>query len=300
MHSEASLTADLVHLAVPRGGILVVHSGYKSLGDVDGGPSTVVRALRAAVGGDGTVLVPTFTTDLIDPYTWPVPPLPGERERLLEEMPYFDATGSPSHKMGAIAETLWHTPGARRSAHPVTSWAGLGPEAEALTREHPLDDPEGIDGPVGRALRGDATVLLLGVTHDANTTIHLAESLLDMPHLYALPDRYPVRGPDGRREWRPITKTTKCSDGFVKIEELLGRSGAVRRGRVGNAPAQLLRSRDIVAVAVGLLASNPVALLCDDPECVHCPTSRDLLRTFHADAEAVLASIGEDHGSGPT
>jgi len=182
--------------------------------------------------------------------------------------------------MGAIATALWRTPGARRSLHPVTSWTALGPLAEALTADHPREDPEGRDGPVGRAWSRDALVLLLGVDHDANTTIHLAESLLDMPHLYALPDRYPERTADGEIRWRPVTKTTKCSDGFVGMGPRLEEAGVVRRGRVGDADCQLLRSRDIVRVAARLLEREPTALLCGDAECVHCPTSRALLREW--------------------
>jgi hypothetical protein len=51
----------------------------------------------------------------------------------------------------------------------------------------------------------------------------------------------------------------------------------VRHGRLGDAIVMLMRSRDVVRVAVELLAQHPDALLCGDPECVHCPTSRRVL-----------------------
>jgi len=277
MHTTASLAQDLETLGVARGGVLVVHSGYKALGPVEAGPGAVLAAIRAVLG-EGTLLAPAFTTQLTDPAGWPVPPTEAERARLLAEMPLFEPASTPPPKMGAVVAALWRAPGALRSEHPVTSWLAIGPRAEELTRDHPREDPEGIEGPVGRAYRADAQVLLLGVEHDADTTIHLAESLLEMPHLYALPDRYPVLEPDGTRSFRPVTKTTKCSDGFLKIAPYL--EAATRRGRVGDAPAQLLRSRAIVKAAVELLAREPTALLCDDPECVHCPTSRSVLARF--------------------
>jgi aminoglycoside 3-N-acetyltransferase len=280
MHTVGSLIADLRSLGLPEGEIVVVHSGYRALGAVEEGPEAVVRALCLAVGAQGTLLAPTFTTNLIDPATWPVPPTPEERTRILAEMRTFDPERSPPHKMGAISTALWRMPGARRSNHPVSSWAAIGARSYELARAHDLDDPEGIESPVGRAYCADAVVLLLGVEHDANTSIHLAESLLDMPHLYAIPDRYPALAADGRMEWRPVQKTTKCSDGFVKLQEHLDRAGVIRRGRVGDAPTQLVRSRDVVRVATELLAREPAALLCDDPECVHCPTSRRLLRAW--------------------
>ena len=284
MHTEASLTADLRALGVPTGpgAVLIVHSGFRSLGKVEGGPAAVARALVAAVAPGGTLIAPTFTNDLVDPYTWPVPPPAEERRRILETMEPFEPQSSPPHKMGAIATALWRYPGARRSLHPVTSWVAIGPRAEELTADHPLNDPEGIDGPVGRAYRADARVLLLGVDHDADTTVHLAESLMEMPHLRVLPDLYPARAADGSREWRAVAKTTKCSDGFVKLGPVLERSNVIHRGRVGQAECQLLRSRDIVRVVCELLAGEPAALLCDDPGCVHCPASRAALAGWRA------------------
>jgi aminoglycoside 3-N-acetyltransferase len=285
MHTETTLVDDLQRLGLPRGGVAIVHSGYRSLGAVEGGPAAVARGLLRAVGDAGTVLVPTFTSNLIDPYTWPVPPAPAERERIMAAMSTFDPARSEPHHMGAVALALWRLPGARRSVHPITSWAAVGPRAEELTADHPREDPEGIDGPVGRACRADASVLLIGVDHDANTSIHLVESLMEMPHLEALPDRYPVTTPEGGREWRPVRKTTKCSDGFVKLEPHLERAGVIRRGVVGDAPAQLLRARDVVQVVAEVLTRDPTTLLCDDPECVHCPTSRALLRAWTPPAD---------------
>lgn len=277
MYTELSLVRDLHALGVPKGTVLVVHSGYRALGAVEGGPPTVVSALSAAVGPTGTVLAPVFTNDRIDPYTWPVPPPPEERARILAAMTPYDPDTSEPHKMGAVARAVWKAPGARRSLHPVTSWAALGPAAAELLDDHSLDDPEGEHGPVGRAWKADGRVLLVGTDHDTNTTIHLAESLLDMPHLTELPDLYPADDGAGNRVWRPIRKTTKCSDGFTRLGPHLEEEGVVRHGRLGDAIVMLMRSRDVVRIAVELLASRPDALLCDDPECVHCPTSRRVL-----------------------
>jgi aminoglycoside 3-N-acetyltransferase len=279
MYDADSLTADLRALPLPEGVILLLHSGMRSLGPVQGGPDAVIAALRAALGPQGTLLAPAFTTNLIDPYTWPSPPPPEERERLMAEMSSFDPAKSTPHRMGAIATALWKTPGASRSRHPVTSWAGLGPRADELLADQPLDDPEGPQGPVGRAWKADAWVLLLGVDHDSNTTVHLAESLLEMPHLLELPDLWPDDS-QGARIWRSVRKTTKCSDGFVKLRLPLQREGVIQTGHVGDAPVQLMRSQDVVAVAMELLAEDPTALLCDDPGCVHCPTSRRVLASW--------------------
>jgi len=63
-----------------------------------------------------------------------------------------------------------------------------------------------------------------------------------MPHLRELPDRYPIVERDGSRGWRAVAKTTKCSDGFVRLQRFVDAAAVVRHGQVGNARAQLLRS----------------------------------------------------------
>lgn len=274
MHTVASLVSDLRSLSLPTGGIWIVHSGYRAIGPVEGGPAAVVAALVEACGG--TVMVPTFTQQLTDPYTWPVPPPEAMRQRILTEMKDFDPATTPPTKMGAVSDALWRTPGAVRSRHPVTSWAAIGPRAGELLADPPLDDPEGPDGPIGRAWKADAVILLVGVGHDADTSVHLAESLLDLPHLRALPDRYPARDAHGNRIWCEVGKTTKCSDAFGKLDP--DAAPFEHHGRLGDADARWIRSRDLVRAAVGCLLRDPTALLCDDPECVHCPTSRRLLQ----------------------
>ena len=59
-------------LGVEEGETLLVHSSYKSLGEVDGGPQTVVRALEAALGPEGTLIMPTFNFDFNKGVPWDV------------------------------------------------------------------------------------------------------------------------------------------------------------------------------------------------------------------------------------
>src|SRR5687768_15058749 len=78
--------------------------------------------------------------------------------------------------MGIVADTFWRMPGVLRSDSPH-AFAAVGPHAREITAPHPVHIPHGIDSPVGRAYELDGQILLLGVGHDANTTMHLAENL---------------------------------------------------------------------------------------------------------------------------
>jgi aminoglycoside 3-N-acetyltransferase len=275
-HTQNSLQKDLSALGIKPGATLLVHSSYKSLGTVEGGPKTVISALRESLGPAGTLMAPAFTNNLIDPYTWPNPPKANERLKILEDLPPFDPELSEPYQMGAIPKTLWKMPGVIRSDHPVTSWLGIGPKAEMMLQDQSLDAPEGIQSPIGKVYQdpSEAQILLLGVEHSANTSIHLAEHLLDMAHLYELPDRF-VRLEDGLRVWREVKQTTKCSDGFVKLTPHTKTITTI--GKVGDATAMLMQARALVQIAMEVLQEDPTALLCESASCVHCPTSRRVL-----------------------
>src|SRR3954452_14019752 len=105
-------------------------------------------------------------------------------------MPGFDPQITPSHGVGVL-------PGALRSAHPQTSFAAIGPHAEAITAGHVLESGLGEGSPLARLYELDAEVLLLGGGHASNTSLHLAEYRVAEPrHRRTVP---PVTTPAGRR-----------------------------------------------------------------------------------------------------
>ncbi|HSG45651.1 MAG TPA: AAC(3) family N-acetyltransferase, partial [Anaerolineales bacterium] len=101
-------------LGVEQGDTLLVHSSYKSFGEVDGGPATVIRALEAALGtdSDGTLIMPTFNFDFNKGEAW-------------------DVRTTPS-KMGFLTELVRTDPRGKRVFHPFYSFAILGKHAEML------------------------------------------------------------------------------------------------------------------------------------------------------------------------
>ena len=51
------IAADLLDLGVRQGGLLLVHASLSSLGQVPGGPETVIQGLLGALGEEGTLLM---------------------------------------------------------------------------------------------------------------------------------------------------------------------------------------------------------------------------------------------------
>jgi aminoglycoside 3-N-acetyltransferase len=149
----SELTAQLRALGIREGGVLVMHTSFSKIGPVENGPLGLIGALQAVLGPNGTLVMPSMTDD-------------DDRA--------FDAQRAPCFGMGIVADIFWRMPSVLRSDSPH-AFAAVGPEAARITSDHPLDVPHGLNSPVGRVYELDGQVLLLGIGHDANTTIHLAE-----------------------------------------------------------------------------------------------------------------------------
>ncbi len=248
--STEQLVSDLRNLGLTAGLTLVAQTSLKQVGWVAGGPEAVIRALREVLGPGGTLVMASMTD-----------------RRIL-----YDPGTTPTSDMGVVAEAFWRMPGAKRSVHPNSSFAAQGPLACEITSTHPLEDPEGIDSPVGKVYRRDGWVLLLGVDHSANTTIHLGESLSGVSYRRVKSVRLVENGKERTRE---VAFIDHCCRNFNQVGPLLERRGLVRVGKVGNARAQLMRSRDVVRTVRELLEKDKFFFLCPpDKGCSQCDEAR--------------------------
>lgn len=247
--SRDDLVAQVATLPLPRSCVLLVHASLAEVGPVEGGPMAIVEALTRALGRVGGTLV--------------MPAMAG-RSRL-----GYDPARTPTSDMGVLAEVFWRMPGVRRSSHPTSAFAARGPAAGRLLERHPIDRPEGPDGPMGRMAERDARVLLLGAGHAANTTIHLAEYLEHVS--------YEVRRPISRRAPRTggtLICFSHCGRGFERLRPALEREGCLEQRTIGRARAELFPMAAAVGLARRMLASDPFVFLCDGGACPECDEAR--------------------------
>jgi aminoglycoside N3'-acetyltransferase len=115
-------------------------------------------------------------------------------------------------------------------------------------------------------------VLLIGVGHDANTTLHLAELIAGVP--YRVPKHITVLR-DGRPDRVDYAENDHCCGRFALADDWLRAEGLQAEGPVGQAHARLFRSRDIVRLAVAQLKADPLLFL-HSPEagCEECDAAR--------------------------
>jgi aminoglycoside 3-N-acetyltransferase len=229
--------------------VLLVHAAFSQIAPVENGPHGLIHALLASVGDRGTLVMPSMADD--------------------DDTP-FDRRTMPCRDVGVLADSFWRMPGVVRSDSPH-AFAAIGPQAALITQPHPVDVPHGFNSPPGRVHELDGQVLLLGVGHDADTTIHVAEDIAGVR--YRLPKHATVLV-DGRPRRYEYGETDHCCEKFSLLDSWLEERGRQRRGIVGHAEARLARSRDVVAAALERLRRDETVFLHAPGHCTECDEAR--------------------------
>ncbi|MHA1909488.1 MAG: AAC(3) family N-acetyltransferase, partial [Candidatus Thorarchaeota archaeon] len=71
--TRSRLVSDLRNIGLNDGDVVIVHSSLSKIGWVVGGPVTVIEALMDGVGSEGTIVIPTHSTDNSEPSPWNYP-----------------------------------------------------------------------------------------------------------------------------------------------------------------------------------------------------------------------------------
>ena len=254
--TPSRLARDLRKLGLKRGMTVIVHTSLSKLGWVPGGPQGVIVALLDVLGESGTLVMPTHTGHLTDPRGWVAPPVPKAWWRSIrKEMPAYDPALTPTRLMGAVAETFRKHPAAERSAHPHVSFTALGPSARQIVNEHPLGSMFGECSPLARLYEIDAHVLLAGVSHANNTSIHLGETRAEFPTKMRVREGAPMLV-DGKRRWVTFEELRPVDDDFAELGEDFARTGRERRAALGWGEGRFMGVRELVDFAQSWLSTH--------------------------------------------
>ncbi|MGN1401032.1 MAG: aminoglycoside N(3)-acetyltransferase [Bacillus sp. (in: firmicutes)] len=249
-----SLTDDFRNIGIREGMTIIVHSSMKAMGWVCGGPVSVVKALMAAVGEEGTIVMPTHSADLSEPSYWDSPPVPPEWwDTIRKEMPPFDPQTTPTYEMGKIVECFRTFDGVKRSNHPVASFAAWGKYSDYITDKHSLEYCFGEHSPLQRLYDVGAFILLIGVDYENNTSLHLAECYAES--CFTCEHGSPIME-NGKRIWKTYTDFIYDIEQFNDIGREFEKRHDVSVGYIGNAISRLIPQAPLVDFAASWLSAQ--------------------------------------------
>ncbi len=243
------ISARLRDLGLAPGDMVMMHCSLTSVGRVQGGADGLINAVLDAVSPGGTVMMPALPS-IHTP---------------------FDVRTSPS-TVGLVSEVFRRRPEAVRSRHPSHSVAAIGPQAAWLTDGHERTEPTGLDSPYDRLRARNGWILLLGVDHDRNTMLHLAETLAGVPYLRQ--GNLQTVDESGGVRTIAVPKMAYGHRQFIGLDRPLTEVGLQSIGRVGDAVARVMRAGPLIEFVVDLLRTDPAALLCSKPTCIFCRWAR--------------------------
>ena len=219
-------------LGVEQGDTLLVHSSYKSFGEVDGGPQTVIRALEAALGtdGEGTLIMPTFNFDFNKGEAW-------------------DVNTTPS-RMGFLTELVRTDPRAKRVFHPFYSFAILGKHAEMLGSLRYKSAYER-DSVFGKLRDLDGKIMVIGLSYnDSMTFFHHIEQMEGVDYRFLKQFTGEVTDENGNTYTDTFEMLVRDIDkGVMTMVDPMGalmeEAGVIQSRKVGDADVKLMMANEV-------------------------------------------------------
>lgn len=239
------IKAGLRELGLRPGDCVGVHSSLSRFGYVEGGADAVIDAILETVGDEGTVVMPTYSNNI----EW-IELTAEDRQlgvtRKRRYLPYKPR--EVSCWTGRIPDTFWRREGAVRSQNPTHSLSAIGPKAKDLC--------QGWD----RLLEANGYILLLGVTLECCSSMHLAERRVAPPQspeppdaLRTLIEKYEA---DGLRV-NVSYPGNLCYPNFEKLEVPCRERGIMRSVLIGESTVKLLRLRELIDLFAEYLEKAP-------------------------------------------
>ncbi|MFH1969089.1 MAG: AAC(3) family N-acetyltransferase [Verrucomicrobiota bacterium] len=246
--NKSDIINGLRQMGLKAGDIALVHSSLKSLGQVEGGADTVIDALLETLTSDGTLLMPSFQS--------------GSEFYLVNRGCRFDVKNTPS-ECGIITEVFRRRPGVLRSLSPTHCTAACGRLAEKILAGHErCKISVGFGSPYHRLVEMDGKILLLGVTHGSNTTLHFVENTNGAPTI-CRQEYNPVVVDENGVELTILTfpHMPGLPRDYLKAEPLLLRAGVQANARIGMAEARLIQAGAMAALLGEKIRERPLFLI---------------------------------------
>lgn len=247
--AKEDIKAGLRRLGLKNGDRVGVHSSLSRFGVVDGGANAVIDALLEVVGEEGTIVMPTYSTNRVGMKLTPAEAAAGLTWKF-KILPY-DSNATPCWT-GIIPETFRKRPSVLRSSHPTHSKAAAGRYAKEIVEN---EDSSAL-GSWKKLLELDGYILFIGIGLRACSSMHLAEERVKLPQHLAEKTTLPKN----LVEKYPATQWDICYGpypNFAKMEKPLLKKGILCKTRIGQAMVQLVKLSALIDLYAEQLRRNP-------------------------------------------
>ena len=242
-------------LGVMEGDTLLVHSSYKSFGEVDGGPATVNRALEAVLrlradehgtplstDTEGTLIMPTFNFDFTKGQPWDV--------------------RKTRSKMGALTEVVRMDPRAKRVFHPFYSFAILGKHAEMLGSLRYKSAYER-NSVFGKLRDLDGKIMVIGLSYnDSMTFFHHIEQMEGVDYRFLKQFTGEVTDENGNTYTDTFEMLVRDIDkGVMTMVDPMGalmeEAGVIQSAKIGDADVKLMKANEVYEFTAREMKRDP-------------------------------------------
>jgi len=225
----------------------MVHSSFKSIGEVDGGPQTVIDSLLEILGENGTLIMPTYTLSYCSQFN-------------KTGMGFFDVDESAS-EMGILSEYLRHMPNSIRTINPIHSVTAIGKYAHQIS-EINAKDSFGPNSVFSLLHKLNAKIMIIGLSFDDSLTFfHYVEQSIGVSYRYLKKFSGDIVS-DGKKYQDSYTMYVKNLEHNIKtnyndLGNLLEKNNLVKKVKIGKSTVKVMNSQNIYPFISSELKNNP-------------------------------------------
>lgn len=244
------IKADLKRIGLTKGSHVAVALSLKSVGYVKDGPDTLIDALLETVGGEGTIMMHTFTN------LYPLSKIPSNY--------VFDQFTEPN--TGLVPRIFLKRKETLRSRHPAVSVAAAGKFAKYLTQNH--DEHSEPYLPYQRLAEINGKYLAIGLGNRLVGIRHYAQRRAG---LWIVPMFVGTQYLNTKGVQKLfVMSLPPCIKKAPQLVPTFEKTGLIKRGKIGNAPSLIMSVKELIEAMTNILKKDPTLNLCDDICCIQC------------------------------
>jgi len=268
LHTKKKIYNDLIDLGLKRGMYVNLKCSYSSLGNIEGGPMSLIEIILDIIQEKGLLVTDSFVrcykigsnkinSNKVDQYT--------------------------KSYAGLIANTILKHENCKRSHHPIQKFALIGDEADCLSIKHNKnsyaydilkimsEEKNSFNLKIGP----ENKVLGVGTTHVATGILNIEKYEQRLGVYFKNHDnKYELF----ERNWIGVCKSTLINlNSFYKNNNSI----RIRESNVGNTKGLLTNMSETLKEEIKLFSISKNNLKCDNSYCFNCHTLKDNYRPFN-------------------